>query len=49
MSQPILKDMANAVLKTKGKYGIDRTKSPSQLEREAINDVLSKYDPTGSL
>lgn len=45
MSQPILKEMAEAVLKTKGKYGIDRTKSPSQLEREAINGVLDKYDP----
>lgn len=45
MSQPILKEMAKAVLKTKGKYGIDRTKSPSRLEREAIESVLDKYDP----
>lgn len=45
MSQPILKEMAEAVLKTKGKYGIDRTKSPSRLEREAIESVLDKYDP----
>ena len=45
MSQPILKEMAEEVLKTKGKYGIDRTKTPSQLEREAINKVLDKYDP----
>ena len=45
MSQPILKEMAEAVLKTKGKYGIDRTKSPSSLEREAIESVLDKYDP----
>ena len=49
MSQPILKEMADAVLKTKGKYGIDRTKSPSQLERDAINSILEKYDPTGNL
>lgn len=45
MSQPILKEMAEEVLKTKGKYGIDRTKTPSQLEREAIEKVLDKYDP----
>lgn len=45
MSQPILKEMAEAVLKTKGKYGIDRTKSPSRLEREAIESILDKYDP----
>lgn len=45
ISQPILKEMAEAVLKTKGKYGIDRTKSPSKLEREAIESVLDKYDP----
>lgn len=45
MSQPILKEMAEAVLKTKGKYGIDRTKSPSQLEKEAIESILDKYDP----
>lgn len=45
MSQPILKEMADAVLKTKGKYGIDRTKTPTQLENEAIEKVLDKYDP----
>lgn len=49
MSQPILKEMAEEVLKTKGKYGIDRTKTPSQLEKEAINKVLVKYDPDGQL
>lgn len=49
MSQPILKEMADAVLKTKGKYGIDRTKTPSQLENEAIESVLSKYDPDKKL
>lgn len=48
MGQPILKEMANEVLKTKGKYGIDRTKTPSQLEREAINKILDKYDPQKS-
>ena len=37
-----------SVLKTKGKYGVDRTKSPSQLEKKAIESVLDKYDPTGS-
>ena len=48
MSQPILKEMADAVLKTKGKYGIDKTKTPSQLEKEAIDSVLKKYDPDGT-
>ena len=47
MSQPILKEMAQEVLKTKGKFGIDRTKTPSQLETEAIEKVLLKYDPSG--
>ena len=49
MSQPILKDIANEVLKTKGKYGVDQTKSASQLEQEAIDKVLDKYDPTGNI
>jgi len=49
MSQPILKEIANEVLKTKGKYGIDQTKSQSQLEKEAINRVLDKYDPNSTL
>ena len=47
MSQPILKEIAQEVLKTKGKFGIDRTKTPSQLETEAIEKVLLKYDPSG--
>lgn len=46
VAQPILKEMAEAVIKTKGKYGIDRTKTPTQLENEAIEYVLDKYDPT---
>lgn len=46
IAQPILKEMAEAVIKTKGKYGIDRTKTPTQLENEAIEEVLDKYDPT---
>lgn len=46
VAQPILKEMAEAVIKTKGKYGIDRTKIPTQLENEAIESVLDKYDPT---
>lgn len=48
VGQPIFKEIAEEVSKTKGKYGVDRTKSPSQLEKEAINKVLEKYDPTGS-
>ena len=46
VAQPILKEMAEAVIKTKGKYGIDITKTPTQLENEAIESVLDKYDPT---
>lgn len=46
VAQPILKEMAEAVIKTKGKYGIDRAKTPTQLENEAIESVLDKYDPT---
>ena len=49
MSQPILKEMAEEVLKTKGKFGIDNTKTPFQLEQEAIDKVLNKYDPIGSI
>lgn len=49
IGQPILKEMAQEVINTKGKYGIDRTKTPSQLEKEAIEKVLDKYDPTSSL
>lgn len=48
MYQPVLREMAQEVLKTKGKYGIDRTKTPSQLENEAIERVLDKYDPDKS-
>ena len=47
MYQPILREMAQEVLKTKGKYGVDRTKTPSQLEQEAIHRVLDKYDKDG--
>lgn len=47
MYQPILREMAQEVLKTKGKYGVDRTKTPSQLEQEAIQRVLDKYDKDG--
>lgn len=49
MAQPILKEIANEVLKTKGKYGIDQTKTPFELEQEAIERVLDKYDPTGNI
>lgn len=49
LSQPILKEMANEVLKTRGKYGVDQTKTRFQLEEEAIQKVLDKYDPTGSI
>ena len=48
VGQPIFKEIAEEVAKTKGKYGVDRTKTPTQLEKEAIKRVLDKYDPTGS-
>lgn len=48
LSQPILKDIAEEVLKTKGKYGVDQTKSASQLEKDAIETVLKKYDPNNT-
>ena len=47
VGQPIFKEIAEEVAKTKGKYGVDRTKTLSQLEKEAIKKVLDKYDPTG--
>lgn len=47
LSQPILKEMAQAVSTTKGKYGVDQSKTPYQLEQEAIKSVLDKYDPSG--
>lgn len=49
IGQPILKDMAEAVAKTKGKYGIDQTKTASQLEKEAIKSILDMYDSSGSI
>lgn len=49
MSQPILKEMADEVAKTKGKYGVDQTRTSFELEQEAIDKVLDKYDPTGSI
>lgn len=49
MSQPILKEMAEEVAKTKGKYGVDQTKTASQLEKQAIEKVLRNYDPNGQI
>ena len=49
LNQPIIKQMAEAVAKTKGKYGIDQTKTPYELEQEAIEEVLKKYDNSGKI
>ena len=49
LNQPIIKEMAEAVAKTKGKYGIDQTKTPYELEQEAIEQVLKKYDNSGKI
>ena len=49
LNQPIIKEMAEAVAKTKGKYGIDQTKTPYELESEAIEEVLKKYDNSGKI
>ena len=43
LNQPIMKDIAQAVLKTRGKYGIDQHVSQSQREKAAIEEVLEKY------
>ena len=44
LNQPIMKDIAQAVLKTRGKYGVDQHVSQSQREKAAIEKVLKKYD-----
>ena len=43
MPQPILKEIANSVDALSGMYGIDKTKSKTKLEREAINKILDDY------
>lgn len=43
LNQPIMKDIAQAVLKTRGKYGVDQHVSQSQREKAAIEEVLKKY------
>lgn len=49
IGQPILKEMAAEVEKNKGKFGVDQTKTASQLEKLAIQKVLHKYDPSGAI
>ena len=43
LNQPIMKDIAQAVLRTRGKYGVDQHVSQSQREKAAIEEVLNKY------
>lgn len=43
MPQAILKDIAQRVANSKGRYGVDRTKSASALEQDAINSVYQEY------
>ncbi len=48
LNQPIMKDIAQAVLKTRGKYGVDQHLTQSQRENAAIEEVIKKYDPNSS-
>lgn len=43
MNQPIIRDVAEAVLKVRGKYGKDSTKTQYEIEQEATNEVLERY------
>lgn len=49
LSQPILKEMSSEVAKYEGVYGIDSYKSKSELKKQAIKNILAKYDPTGKI
>lgn len=43
MPQPILKEIANAVDKVSGRYGVDNTVSSAQLIKRAKDEVLQRY------
>jgi hypothetical protein len=43
LAQPILKDMSRAIELTTGRLGVDTNKSKSQLRREAIQKLASRY------
>lgn len=43
MPQPILKEMANKISALDGKYGIDRTRTRSALERNIITEITKNY------
>lgn len=43
MPQQILKDMAQKVSNTTGRYGVDTSKSASQLEQDAVDSVYREY------
>lgn len=43
MPQQILKDMAQKVANTTGRYGVDTSKSATQLEQDAVDAVYNEY------
>lgn len=49
LSQDILKDVANAVNNTNGRYGIDINQSKSNRRKEAIKKVLKQYETQARL
>jgi len=40
LAQPILKEMSQAIERTKGSYGVSKYKSLSQLKKEAVDSIL---------
>ena len=46
LKQPVIDEVAKAVLNTRGNYGKDTTKTQSEIEQEATNKVLEKYGIT---
>lgn len=43
LPQPILKDIAAEVQKINGNYGVDSTKTKTELENDAIASIIEKY------
>ena len=49
LNQPIIKEVADAVMKVRGNYGKDTTRTQTEIEQEATNKVLEKYGITKSV
>ena len=49
LRQPLIVDLAQAILKVRGKYGKDETKTQSQIEKEITQQILDKYGIEESL